>query len=439
MAFTQCRQGSYRILFRYHGKQHAFTLGEVSSEEAEGKAAQVNYLLMRLKQRLAEVPPGMGIVEYLQFDGKRETPAPPKLTLGQLRDRQIETLTTALEANSLATIRIHFRHLTAQIGENYPINELTLADLQRYVDRRASTTRTNGRKLSAVTIKKELVTLGSAWSWGQKMKLISTPFPADGLRFPKTTEKPPFQTLAEIERQIEAGGLTPAEIDELYDSLYLQVHETADFLTFVKKNAAHGFIYPMFCTAAHTGARRSELIRMKITDIDLAGRIITIREKKRVRGQVTTRRVPMSAFLATVLTDWVANHPGGPWLFCHGGNIANSRTRSALTGYTSKNRPTSGKARNAALRLREAKQHAPLTADEANHHFRKTVANSKWNVLRGWHVARHSFISALASKNIDQRLVEEFAGHMTPATSKRYRHLWPSTKNQAIASVFDAA
>ena len=69
MAAVQCRHGSYRVVFRFEGKQHSFTLGEVSSAEAQTKAAQVDYLLMRLQQRLAIVPPGTGIVDYVRLDG----------------------------------------------------------------------------------------------------------------------------------------------------------------------------------------------------------------------------------------------------------------------------------------------------------------------------------------------------------------------------------
>ena len=57
MAGLQYRHGSYRLHFRYHGKLHAFTIGQVSKEEAEAKSSQVDYLLMRLKQRLAYLPP----------------------------------------------------------------------------------------------------------------------------------------------------------------------------------------------------------------------------------------------------------------------------------------------------------------------------------------------------------------------------------------------
>jgi integrase len=440
MAGIQYRNGSYRVHFRYQGKQHAFTLGEVSKDEAETKSAQVDYLLMRIKQRLATIPPGMGIVEYLQFDGKQSEVAPAKIRLAQFRDRYIATHRASLESNTLATAEMHFRHLGGFFGESFPIPELSLGDLQRYVDHRTKADGINGRKLSAVTIRKEIVTLRTAWNWGVRMKLVTGPYPYAGLRYPKTTQKPPFQTLAEVERQIKAGGLTDAEIADLYDSLYLQLHETADLLTYVKAKATHGFIYPMFCLAAHTGARRSEIIRMKIADVDLVGKTVTIREKKRVKGQATTRRVPMSAFLIGVLTDWLNDHPGGPWLFCHEQTVIRSRKRSAMTGHLNeKLRPKSGKERKAGLMERAPVAPAALTKDEVNHHFRQTLKNSKWDVLRGWHTLRHSFISACASRGVDQRLVESWAGHMSPEMSRRYAHLYPSTQQEALSGVFDGA
>ena len=55
MAGLQLRGDSYRILFRFRGKQHSFSLGNVARQEAEAKSDQVDYLLMRLKQRLIEL------------------------------------------------------------------------------------------------------------------------------------------------------------------------------------------------------------------------------------------------------------------------------------------------------------------------------------------------------------------------------------------------
>ncbi len=61
---------------------------------------------------------------------------------------------------------------------------------------------------------------------------------------------------------------------------------------------------------------------------------------------------------------------------------------------------------------------------------------TKWSVLKGYHVLRHSFISALANKGIDQRVIDELVGHQTEAMRRRYRHLSPQTVADAVKQVF---
>ena len=70
MASIQLRGQSYACIFCWHGKRKWFTIGKVTEIEAEAKSAQVEYLLMRLKQGLIELPAGMDIVEFVQLDGK---------------------------------------------------------------------------------------------------------------------------------------------------------------------------------------------------------------------------------------------------------------------------------------------------------------------------------------------------------------------------------
>jgi hypothetical protein len=66
MAGLQERGGSFRVFSRFLGKQRTFTLGKISRQEAEAKATQVDYLLLHLKQRLIELPPGVDIAALLQ-------------------------------------------------------------------------------------------------------------------------------------------------------------------------------------------------------------------------------------------------------------------------------------------------------------------------------------------------------------------------------------
>jgi hypothetical protein len=52
MAGLQERPDTYEVTFRFHGKKHFVVIGRISQLEAEAKAAQVYYRLMRLKQGL---------------------------------------------------------------------------------------------------------------------------------------------------------------------------------------------------------------------------------------------------------------------------------------------------------------------------------------------------------------------------------------------------
>lgn len=438
MASLQQKGERWYCQFVYQGKRSTFAIGNVSQEEAETKASQVDYLLLRLKQRLIAIPHGMSVVDFIQFDGRAEQlPPPEKISLDELRQKYLDANKKALEETTLSGARIHFAHLIRILGAKYPIPELDLPSLQRYVDKRATEEGLKGGELSAATIKKELQTLRTAWNWSVPMKLVSGKFPNKGLRYPKSAEKLPFMTMAEIERRIAGGGLAAAEVAELWDCLYLKVDEIAEFLQHVNATVAQQFVYPMVTFAAYTGARRSEIIRTKITDVDFDAKIVTIHEKKRVKGKLSTRRVPLAPFLITVLKEWLANHPGGQYLFCQHAVVSRSRKRSPKTGYQGgKSRPTTATARAQKVKAREGIDITPLTANEAHDHFKRVISDSKWKAMRGWHVCRHSFISACANLGTDQRLIEEWVGHMSADMNRRYRHLYPSTQQEALALVF---
>jgi integrase len=159
----------------------------------------------------------------------------------------------------------------------------------------------------------------------------------------------------------------------------------------------------MIAAAAHTGARRSELVRLHVDDVDFQGKTILIHERKRVKGQRTTRRIPLTPFLEAVLKDWLAKgRPGGQHLFAN----------------------------------HEEGEGTPLTGDDAGWQFVLSVGDSKWSVVRGWHVLRHSFVSNLAAKGVDQRFIDEFVGHSTESQRRRYRHLFPHQQRQLLCDVF---
>src|SRR5271167_4794909 len=129
MASLQERNGSYRILFCHHGKLHTFTIGQVEKDEAENKARQVDYLLMRLKQRLLVLPEGTDIVTFIEQDGKPPDmgptlPAAPRqaVSLGHLKERFLTTHANgSVEASTLETCKVHLSHFCRVLGDNFPL------------------------------------------------------------------------------------------------------------------------------------------------------------------------------------------------------------------------------------------------------------------------------------------------------------------------------
>ncbi len=406
--------GHFKICFRWAGRKLKKTVKTNDLTKAQDALARFKETLDLVERGRLDLPADADIASFLLSDGKlngkpSDTAMPKVLTLQALRDRYIEVHSNgAMEENSLATVCMHLRHITATLGSSFRIDLLTQAELQRHIDRRARK-RYRGRPLCAVTLKKEIASFRACWNWGIQAGEVKAVFPGRGLTFPKVDEKPPFQTRAEIGRQIDRGGLTKVEERQLWDALFLTRAEIAELLAYIRACHVQPFLYPMVCTAAHTGARRSELLAIKVGHVDFASETLLLHEKKRARGRRTTRRVPLSAFLSEALKVWLAIHPGGQYLFCQAGVVRSKTCRE---------------------------EPAAVTRDEAYDHFRRVLADSTWAVMRGWHVLRHSFASNCAAAGVDQRIINEWMGHQTEEMVRRYRHLFPEQQRQAINSVF---
>ena len=430
MAWAEQRGGSWRIGFRFEDRKLGFTLNEVSEADAIAYVASTEELLRLLRRNVIALPDGCTIEDFLLYKGKPPARVTAEhaevMTLTELRDHYLEAQADKLEENTLDGIRLHFRHLARILGPNTVVTTISRANLQSYVNKRASEwidpnkyrarrrardkakkPRSNRkpppaieqdkprRHPSAATIRKEIVSLRTAWNWARNHQGLRPEFPGRHLGYAKVEESLPFMTWDEAQRRVDAGG----DPDKVWDCVFLQPSELTDLLDWVKGRPISAWIYPMFCFAAHTGARRSEIIRAVPSDLDLTTAVVTIREKKRVRRKLTTRQVPLSPFLKKTLSQWMKERAAGSNLFCK-------------------------------------EDGRPLSPREAHNYFMRAVKGSKWSVLKGWHVFRHSFISAMASKGTDQRLIDEFVGHSTDEQRRRYRHIFPDVRRHAIEDVF---
>jgi integrase len=407
MAWLEKRAGVYRLSFRHDGRIIGRALKTSDRREAQGCLARFEENLRLLERGRLEVPDDADLIAFLMSDGKLNgKPVIEKpLTLKELFDRYSESLPIgAKEKNTSYTEGIHRKHLLRILGERTIARTLTTTELQDYVNRRSKEKGRSGRDVCHVTIRKEVGTFASIWNkWALPRGHVDRPAPTCGLVYQKDSPKLPFQTWQQIERQIGRGGLTTAQEERLWDSLFLALDEIREVLAHVNATTRFGFVYPMFVFAAHTGARRSEMMRSQIDDFDFAARVVRIREKKRDRTkELTFRHVPMSPLVGTVMADWFSRHPGGQFTICQ-------------------------------------KANEPISEQMAAHHFVWAVENSKWDKLRGWHVFRHSFASNCARKGLDQRIIDEWMGHQTDEMRRRYRHLFPDQQQLALASVFGEA
>lgn len=420
MASIERRGQKYRITFRFEGVKYSRAIDAVNERAAERTAALLERNLELIKEGFLTVPSGVDLVQFLLSDGRVAPPAtngdhhpnPSTLTLAKLFSTYFEALPEGnLEASTIQSMQIHQRFLERHFGKSFLIGDLTTSDLQGYIAKRAQDEGRHGRKVTPVTIKKAIVTLRTIWNWARQNDLISRPYPSRGLRYPKGKEKPPFLTFGEAVRRTE--NMADADAAEWWESVFLDLNELGELLVDVKARARQDFIYPLFVFAAHTGARRSEMLRSKLDDLDFRSGIVTLHERKKAHDKRTTRQVPMSPLLRATLRDWLRIHPGGDFTFAQSVDI-----------------PMSRKNRIAPM---------PLSKNEIHDHFRRTLQGTKWERLRGWHVFRHSFCSNCAAKGIDQRVINAWVGHLSEDMVRRYRHLLPEQRQNAIAAVFGTA
>lgn len=393
--------GRYRIRFYYAGQEYKRSTKTANEAKAQSILQRVEDTLLFLEQGRLEIPPDADPAEFVLSDGKRTgKPSVSSVrTLGQLFDTYEAQFTEgAKESNTRRVEKIHAGHLKRLIGTNTALGSIKTGTLQEYLNARAKET-WHKKPIRPQTIKKELDTLRTIWSWAKRMGYVATAAPTQGLTYPRRKEKPPFQTWSEIEAAANRGGLSKSEKRELWDALYLKKDEIDDLLAFVYQDK-RPWLRALFVFAAHTGARKSELLRSRVEDFKFDQGIVIIREKKKAKGVETTRHVPLTPLLAQTMNDYFRNHhPGGPWSLC--------------------------------LHADE-----PLGETTAHESFKWLFRKTKWKVLRGFHIFRHSVISLLASRGVADRVIMAIVGHLNPETTKRYTHLYPRTVQAAMDLVF---
>ncbi len=421
--------GVYRLRFRFGGRQWYRSLETQDEQEAQQIKSRVERTLQLLKAGDVSLPPGVTAEQTWLFimSGGRivgEFDVPLESTLGDAIDRYFRDMPDgAKEESSLCTERIHAKHLRKILGRSAPLESIGVDQLQSYVNRRA-------KSVAPYTIRKEVGTYHQVWSHAKARGLVTGECPKRHLKFPKSPEKPPFQTYDQIKRAIRNGA------DEgLWDALFLRESEVLGVLKYAQGHAAHLFIPPMLALAA-VGLRRSEILRSEVADLDLDRGVVLVREKKRVKSSSMSFRrvdVPVSpAPFVQILRDWLDQHPGGKYTICAKPN--EPLTSDSARGYLHRTLGTLLKWQESAKN--RAKEATP-NRESSGRARPKKKRHPKWSKIRGFHVFRHSFASICAMKGIHPSIIDAWLGHQTEEMRRRYRHLFPEETQAARLALFN--
>ncbi len=157
-------------------------------------------------------------------------------------------------------------------------------------------------------------------------------------------------------------------------------------------------LHPLVQLALHTGLRRGELFGLEWRDVDLAGRLLTVRGSGTKSGH--TRYVDLNATAVATLQTWQADRAAVLSVEA----MASALVFPAATGQPLNNVQS---AWEAVLKA------AKVTA------FR-------------FHDLRHTFASRLVQAGVDLNTVRELLGHADLKMTLRYAHLSPGHRRAAV-------
>ena len=391
------------VRFRYLGKEYKKSLKVRDETEAENAKNLVEVTIHRLLTGQTQIPGGIDPGDYIVSGGTLTEAVARKATVATPTARDLATRFLQAQRQYLAPsthklFTYHLNHWLRHLGRtaDTSADRVTHANLEDYLQQRIGRT-------STTTAAKERLTLMQTFRWAVARGELPASPAANLAVIKEEIERPRFRTLAEIEAQIERGGLVEDEVLDLWECVYLSPDEIAQLLETVRNNAQHHVSLLLHVISAFTGMRRGEVLRLQWTDVDFQNGIVQASSRKQSRKRsITIRTIALHPELLTILADW------------------KSRTKGQFV-------------------LIDPKTQRALEGNRANRLFWQPLRGTDWcldsakNWFKiGFHTYRHSFASNLAVASVDQRVIDEFMGHSTEQMQRRYRHLFPNVRRQAI-------
>lgn len=241
------------------------------------------------------------------------------------------------------------------------------------------------------TVNKELAWFSTLCKRSRKY-IPANPLP-DVTREKSEASAQRFRTATEIKAELAERDYSKEDQAAMWDARILTKPEIGRILGLAKTKDPS--LYPMTCVAAFTGARRSEIARLKWSNVDFGTNKVWIIGLKGSRSsKYTSRDVEM--------------HP--------------ELKKALLEQYQ--------KTRKAEYVFPDPKGRE-FNVDDMTERLNALTAGTEFEHGVGWHCFRHSLASWMAADGKDQRVIDGILGHTTRAMADRYRHLMPKAKKAA--------
>jgi integrase len=390
--------------FTWGGKEYKKSLKTKDEDDASAALRDIENRIHDLHRQKTQVPAGVDPGDFIVWGDaakvkSRTSPLTP--TFETLTKSYLAAQKGFKAESTILTERIHLATATAALGNMAKV----LVD-QIHHKHIAAILRQRFQEVSDTTVKKERQTLISIFAWAVQEEILVAS-PAAGLPVIKADrDRPRFRTLEEIEAMLTQGGLDDAQITEIWECLYLTPVEIGEILALVKQQSNPDYVLPMFALIAYAGMRRGEMLRLRWLDVDFRQKLITARSLKQSRQKrETSRDIDMHPELEAILMAYHAKRHKGQYVIC----------------------------------LPKATE--SLAKEQAIDAFHKALSGTRWErkmpsgkkkIVIGFHTFRHSFASNLAVAGVDQRVIDQWMGHMTEEMRCRYRHLCPKTLSANI-------
>lgn len=214
-------------------------------------------------------------------------------------------------------------------------------------------------------------------------------------------------------------GIDPSH-ERAFKKVFLTEQQQRDQLAYLRESLFDDGTLPsirlyaaiyLCCT---TGARRSEIARIRKQDLTLDGELpelTLLKRKGRGNSDLSRKKVVLPANLVPVLRRHLALHPGDQRCL-----FTSDDAHLAIDGF-----------------IQKAERDK---ADYLGKSLVDALKGSTWEHAAGWHIYRHTLASRMLAAGYSKTVIKEQVGWCSDEMAERYQHQSMDHKAQIVNSLF---